>query len=174
MKILIFRCFRFLLPVLFGLLSGCWLTQHESIGANASPAELLHKGMYGSRTLHDASASWVTNPNTLEKIYADLNKRQLNDGVVLPDIDYDIYGVLFLEMGQRPTGGYAIDFSPSSSRVIDKQAVIKISWNTPQKGLLLTQALTSPFILLKVYRVDITTIIVLDQDEQTLFEIPVR
>ena len=174
MRILIFRCFRFLLVVLFGLLSGCWLTQHESIGAQSNPAELLRKGVYGSCTLYDASGSWVTNPMALENIYAALNKRQLKDGVVLPNIDFEKYGVLFLEMGQRPTGGYTIDFSPSLSRVIDKQAIIKISWNMPQEGLLLTQAVTSPFILLKIYRADITSIIVVDQNEKILFEIPVR
>ncbi len=174
MRILIFRCFRFLLVVLLGLLSGCWLTQHESIGANSDPAELLHKGVYGSRTLYDASASWVTNPIALENTYAALNKRQLKDAVVLPNIDFEKYGVLFLEMGQRPTGGYTIDFSPSLSRVIDKQAIIKISWNMPQEGLLLTQAVTSPFILIKVDRANITSIIVVDQNEKLLFEIAIR
>jgi hypothetical protein len=168
------RHFRFLLVILLGLFSGCWLVQQESVGNGSSLAELLRNGVYGTRTLQKSSATWITNHTALEHVYSALNKRQLKDGEALPDIDFETYGVLFLEMGQKPTGGYAIDFTPSLSRVIDKQAVISISWNTPEKGVLLTQAVTSPFMLLKIYRADIISIAVLNQDEQPLFEIPIK
>lgn len=169
----IFRHFRSLLIILFGLLSGCWPSQEKGAGDNFNPAEFLCSGVYGARTAQNPSAMWITNRTLLEQVYSLLNKRQLQDGEALPDIDFDVYGVLLLEMGQRPTGGYDIDFVPSLSRVINKQAVIYISWNTPDKGVLLTQAMTSPFLMLKIYRADITSIVVVDQDEQLLFEIPV-
>jgi len=168
------RLFRFLLIILLGLLSGCWLTQKESVGNGSNPAELLRNGVYGTRTLRESSATWITNRATLEQVYSALNKRQLKDIEILPNIDFDQYGVLFLEMGQRPTGGYSIDFTPSLSHVVDEQAVISISWNTPEDGVLLTQAVTSPFMFLKICRVDIVSIAVLDQGEQPLFEIPVK
>jgi len=168
------RHFRFLLVILLGLLSGCWLTQQESAGNDSIPAELLRSGVYGSRTLQDSSATWITNRKALEAVSSALSKRQIKDGEVLPDIDFERYGVLYLEMGQKPTGGYSIDFIPSLSRMIDKQAFIRISWNTPKEGVLLTQAVTSPFMLLKIRRAHITSIVVLNQDEQPLFEIPIE
>ena len=174
MRLLSFRYFQFILIILLGPLSGCWLTQQKSAGDSSNPVELLRSGVYGSRTLQDSSATWITNRTVLEHVYSALNKRYLKGGVALPDIDFDTYGVLFLEMGQRPTGGYSIEFTPSQSRVVDKQAVIIISWNTPEEGVFLTQAVTSPFILLKFRRVHITSIAVLDQNEQLLFEIPVK
>ena len=166
------RHFRFLLVILLGLLSGCCLTQQESTGDSSHPIELLRSGVYGARTLQDSSATWITTRAALEHVYSALGKRQLKDSVALPDIDFDTYGVLFLEMGQRPTGGYSIDFTPSQSCVVDKQAVIITSWNTPEEGVFLTQAVTSPFMLLKIRRIDIVSIAVLDQNEQPLFEIP--
>jgi hypothetical protein len=168
------RHFRFLLVILLGLLSGCWLTQQESAGDSSNPVELLRSGVYGARTLRKSSAAWITNHTALKHVYSALNKRQLKDGETLPNIDFNTCGVLFLEMGQRPTGGYSIDFTPSLSRVVDKQAIIHVSWNTPEEGVLLTQAVTSPFMLLKIHRVDIASIAVLDQNEQPLFEIPVK
>jgi len=174
MRILHTRQLRFLLTILLGLLSGCWFTQQESAGNSSIPAEVLRSGVNGARTIHDSSALWISSRAVLEHVYTVLNNHQLKNSKTLPNIDFDKYGVLFLEMGQRPTGGYSIDLTPSLSRVIDKQAVINISWNTPLEGLLLTQAVTSPFLLLKIYRADIISILVVDQNEQPLFEIPVR
>lgn len=174
MRNTIFLYFRFLAIILLGMLSGCWLTQQEGAGAGPNPAELLHKGVNGPRTLDHASATWITHRIVLEQVYSALNNRQLKGVNTPPDIDFETYGVLFLEMGQRPTGGYTIDFDPSSSRVMDKQAVIKIFWNTPNEDTFVTQAMTSPFMLLKIYRAGITSIRVVDQDEQPVFEIPVR
>ncbi len=174
MRNTIFRYFRFLLIILLGLLSGCLLTQQDSAGDGSKPAELLYSGVYGTRTMHGPSALWITNRLDLEQVYSNLNKRHLKDAVAPPDIDFDVYGVLFLEMGQKPTGGYAIDFSPSLSRVIHKQAVINIFWKVPDEGVLLTQTVTSPFMLLKVQRVGRTSIRVIDQVEHPLFEISIK
>jgi hypothetical protein len=160
--------------ILLGLLSGCWLVQQEPSAAGSNPAELLNKGVYGSRTLHDASATWITDRMALEEVYSALNKRQLKNDETLADMDFEAYGVLFLEMGQQQTGGYTIDFVPSLSRVVNGQAVIKILWNTPNEGAYVTQAMTSPFMLLKINLAGITSIRVVDRDEETLFEIPLQ
>ncbi len=101
-----------------------------------------------------------------------MNKRQLKDSEVLPDIDFDVYGVLFLEMGQKPTGGYSIDFNPSLSRVVDKQAVIQYFLEYSGGRRIIDPGSDKPFHMLKIYRADITSIAVLNQDEQPLFEIP--
>ena len=174
MRNTIFLYFRFLAIVFLGMLWGCWLTQQDGNGASPVPAELLIKGVNGSRTSDHASATWITHRIALEQVYFALNKRQLNGGYTPPDIDFETYGVLLLEMGQKPTGGYTMDFDPSSARVMDKQAVIKIFWHTPNEGAFVTQAVTSPFMLIKIYRTGIVSIRVIDQDGQPLFEIPVR
>ena len=167
--------FRFFVIIFIGLFSGCWFTQQPESADNGSvSAVLLYSGVSGVRTMKDASALWITNRKALEDVFSALSRRQIEDGDVLLDIDFDRYGVLYLEMGQKPTGGYSIDFIPSLSRVIDKQAFINISWNTPGEGVFLTQAVTSPFILIKICRADITSIVVVDQDEQPLFELSIE
>ena len=173
MSAIIFRYFRFLLILLIALLSGCWLTQKDSTGFNTNVFELLQSGVYGSRTLQESSATWINNSADLEQIYAALNKHQMGNNSTLPDIDFELFGVLLLEMGQRPTGGYAIHFDPALSRVVDKKAGIHVNWKTPADGMLLTQALTSPFLLLKIPKADIVSILVFDSDKEPLFEISV-
>ena len=117
---------RYFLILLLGLLSGCWLTQKESVGNGYALAELLHSNVYGTRVLEDASATWITDHTTLEQTYSSLGKHQIDTGKVLPEIDFETYGILLVEMGQKPTGGYAINFDPSLSCLIDKKAIIHV------------------------------------------------
>jgi hypothetical protein len=162
---------RYFLILLLGLLSGCWLTQKDSVGNASNHAELLRSGVYGTRTLQESSASWITNRMALVETISNLDKHQIESGGELPEIDFEIYGILLLEMGQRPTGGYAINFDSSLSYVVDKKVVIHVILKPPAEGMVVTQAVTSPFMLLKIRHVDITSISVLDQNEQALFEL---
>ena len=164
---------RYFLILLLGLLSGCWLTQKDSVGNASNHAELLRSGVYGTRALQESSASWITNRTTLEQTYSNLGKHQIESGGELPEIDFETFGILLLEMGQRPTGGYAISFDPSLSSVVDKKSIIHVIWKTPKDGVIVTQAVTSPFMLLKIRHADITSISVLDQNEQSLFELSI-
>ena len=164
---------RFCVIILLGLLSGCWFSQHNSMGNGTNFAELLHSGTFGNLDLQDASATWITDHTSLEQFYTALSKHHVNGDNKAPEIDFKKYGVLLLEMGQKPTGGYSIIYEPSKSNIADRQAVIRVTWNVPQDGMVVTQALTSPFLLLKVWRCNLDSIIVLDQKEQTLFELPI-
>lgn len=169
------RWLRILVITLFGLISGCWFNTHNQACNARNLAEPIRSGAHGRAAQKSAHATWISNPEALQHVFAAIDRYHLgnNDNVAL-DIDWRCYGVLFIEMGQKPSGGYAIDFTPSLSRVVGKQALIRISWNTPEEGVLLTQAVTSPFLLLKIYRADITSIVVLNQDEQPLFNIPIE
>ena len=168
------RYFRFLLALLLGLLPGCWLAQQESAGDDSGRAELLRKGVHGTRTLQGYSTTWITNRTTLQQVFTALNKRQLKNGEVLPDINFEVYGVLFLEMGQRPTGGFSINFNPSLTRIVGGQLSIHIDWVVPKEGKLVTQVVTSPFILLKIMHTNIDSILIWDQNKTSLFKIPIE
>ena len=165
---------RYLLILLLSFLSGCWLSPKDSVGNVSSHAELLRSGVYGTRALQESSASWITNRTALEQTYSNLSKHQTEYSGTLPEIDFKKYGILFLEMGQRPTGGYTINFDPSLSCVVDKTSVIRVIWKTPKDGVIVTQAVTSPFMLLIIRHVDITSISVMDQNEQSLFELSIK
>ena len=174
MKYIKNRLLRLFLFIIIGFLSGCWLEQHDIAGDGSDPAKLLLNGAYGTRTLRESSTTWITNPTTLKQVYAALNKHQTGNEEEPPDINFETDAVLLLEMGQKPTGGYSIDFVPSLSRKVDTRAVIHVSWNTPKKGAVLTQVVTSPFMLLKIRRSGITSITIIDQNERPLFDIAIK
>jgi hypothetical protein len=169
------RCGRISVIILFSLISGCWFNTHNQLCNALSLVEPIRSGTHGPASQKSATATWISDAEALQHVFTAINRYQLgNDDNVAPDINWRRYGVLFIEMGQKPTGGYSIGFTPSLSRVVDKQAFIRISWNTPEEGVLLTQAVTSPFMLLKICHTDITSIVVLNQNELPLFEIPIK
>jgi hypothetical protein len=72
-------------------------------------------------------------------------------------------GALWIRMGRQTTGGYALELAAPSAQVIKKTAFIRIDWHKPNPGMLVTQAFTSPCLLLKVPKQGIEMIHVIDQ-----------
>jgi len=175
MQNLSIRLILFLVLIMAGVSYGCWFTQLPQ-GDNGNPdrAELLLKGTYGLSTSAEPSATWIKDQATLDMLYQDLNARIGGKSVETPQIDFKKFGVLYLEMGQKPTGGYSIDFEPSKIKTLNKRLEIHISWKFPAQGMAVTQAVTSPFIFLKLDKTNITSILVLDQDDISRFEFPVK
>jgi hypothetical protein len=167
--------FRFFVIIFIGLLSGCWFTQQpESADNGSAPAELLYSGVYGISRLQEASATWISNHTALSELFKELNERRGGNGGSPPEMDFKSYGVLFLEMGQKSTGGFSINFNPSLTRVVGGQLAIHVDWVVPKEGKLVTQVVTSPFILLKIMHTNIDSILVWDQNMTSLFKIPIE
>lgn len=89
----------------------------------------------------------------------------------MPDINFGHSWALLIEMGQKSTGGYSVSLDKFSSRLSDETAVIRINWNTPSKDALMTQIITSPYLMLRLSKENFTKVVVVDQENQTLFEI---
>ena len=169
------RLIIFLVLTIIGMPYGCWFTQQsQGMGTNPARAELMLKGTYGIRTDEEPAATWIKDQETLGTLYQKLNAGHGGKGTTAPQIDFKKFGVLFLEMGQKPSGGYAINFDPSKTQVDNDKLVLHIRWDVPAQGMTVTQAITSPFILLKISKTDISSILVMDHNNRTRFEVPIE
>jgi hypothetical protein len=169
------RLIQILALTLAGIICGCWLNQQPQVSdGNSSRAELLLKGTYGIRTDDDPSATRVKDQVTLDEFYQKLNTRQGGKAIETPQIDFTKFGILLLEMGQKPSGSYTINFDPSKTEVDNDKLVLHVRWDVPAQGMAVTQSVTSPFILLKVSTSDITSIRVFDQNNRSRFEVPIE
>jgi hypothetical protein len=124
----------------------------------------------GSLQAPGATADWIERPGDLI-----LPGFQGDDAKNLPALQWDpaTEGVLRIRMGSRPTGGYALEPAGATAQVIDRTALIRIKWRKPEPGMMVTQAFTSPCLLLKVPRQGLDTIRVIDQQDRVRAEIPV-
>jgi len=173
MKTIDIRRACFFVAILAIMANGCCVMQGNNNSNDKSKSiELLRKGVNSGR-LHEApSATWITTAADLSSVYARLGNLQV-ENLAIPDIDFEIYGLLLIEMGQKPTGGHGIEFDPDLSRFIENQAMVHLRWNTPKEGRVVTQVVTSPYILIKIEKTAIESIIIFDQKQNLLFEISI-
>ncbi|WP_185015663.1 protease complex subunit PrcB family protein [Salinisphaera orenii] len=72
-------------------------------------------------------------------------------------------GVLVVEMGQRPTGGYGIDLDRDKTAIEDDTLTIGMTWSAPRLDAAVSQALVAPCVVLRLPQGDYTDVRVVDQ-----------
>jgi hypothetical protein len=111
----------------------------------------------------------------LRAIRERLDKSSLSDARErIPTLDFSQQGVLLVEMGKKPTGGYRLDLDKRPAIVSDGKVAVTLSWIEPSPGVLLPQFLTSPWILIALYRGDYSLINVLDQNGRVRVQVSVK
>jgi hypothetical protein len=161
-----------LIPVM--LIHGCSLGQNQDNNDTQLWIESIHSGVYGVSTNQDISIKWITNSEQYVAFITAFNKHKLSDNTTsIPDIDFEHFWVLLIEMGQKSTGGYSVSLNNAASLLSGKNAVIRVNWDTPEKGAVVTQVVTSPYLMLRLLKGNFKKIVVVDQEEKTLFAIDV-
>ena len=88
--------------------------------------------------------------------------RMANPASTLPEIDFSADGVLFIWMGRKPSGGYALRLMADRAEVENHAARVPVRWIEPPKGALVIQMLTNPYLLIRLAKGDYDTITVFD------------
>lgn len=76
--------------------------------------------------------------------------------------------LVLVSMGEQPTGGYALALADTVARVANGNAELKVRVVEPDEGAIVTQALTSPCLLLSVERDHVRSVTIVDADERIL------
>jgi len=79
--------------------------------------------------------------------YESLWRTHIND-TPAPSVDFEKESVVFLIMGPRPTGGYAV--TPESVTRSGNDLFVKTRIQEPEKGAMTTQAFTAPYAVIAV------------------------
>lgn len=92
----------------------------------------------------------------------------------LPEVDFAHERVLRLDMGRRPTAGYALGLLTGEAAVTDGLATLRIEWREPEPGRLQAQVVTQPCLVLALPRGEHGALRVLDQAGRERFraEVP--
>ena len=69
--------------------------------------------------------------------------------------------------------GYSLKLDPESCSISQETAYISLVWIEPAPGMVAAQVITNPFILLKLSKGGYDAVKVVDQHEQTRFDLPV-
>lgn len=123
-----------------------------------------HCGQSGSQAL------WITTRQQFQEVYAGLRRSYIGGQSAPPAVDFSTDGVLLLAMGQKNTGGYGLRLADDTPGVVNGLLELKVQWLAPRRGMLVTQALTSPCLLLRISQGDFSRIRISDQSGQTRFD----
>lgn len=113
------------------------------------------------------SSQWITTQKQLDRLYVQLNKQVMGGKPVVPRLDFITSGVLLLNMGKKPTGGYQLKLPEQTLVIKDDTAVLQVEWIEPSRGAMLTQVLTSPCLLVRMPLAGYRHIRVVDQNNVT-------
>jgi len=78
-------------------------------------------------------------------------------------IDWHDQGVVWLYMGLKNSGGYALNLAMPEAMVSRGIAVITVQWREPRPGAIVTQQLTSPCLVLKIPKGNYDEIVIQDE-----------
>jgi PrcB C-terminal len=113
-----------------------------------------------------AGAEWIDRPDGLGRL-----PKRLAMPVRLREYQWDpsAEGLLWIHMGTRPTGGYRLVLAAPTARLRGGVATIHVRWQEPAPGSFVTQAITSPCLLLKMPKKGIEQVVIKDQNDRTRF-----
>jgi hypothetical protein len=115
---------------------------------------------------------WINSQDDLDKAFRASRGAFMSPGASQsPTVDFDKYGVVLLTMGQQRTGGYAIKLTSDELAVEDSVATLRIQWQEPQPGMMVTQALTQPCVFIQVPRGSYQTLRAVDQNGKVRAEL---
>jgi PrcB C-terminal len=93
---------------------------------------------------------WVTDPDQLAAAVTAAKSSDLTTQVARHPVDWKHEGLVWIDMGLKPSGGYALSLAAPTAAVSAEVAVITVRWRQPRPGSVVTQQLTSPCLVLKL------------------------
>lgn len=94
---------------------------------------------------------WVESQKEYQALFGKLRQSHMDAQTINPPVvDWSHDAVILVGMGQKNTGGYLLDLASTHASVNKGILGIVVQWQEPKPGMIVTQALTSPCLLLKI------------------------
>ncbi|MGD8497595.1 MAG: protease complex subunit PrcB family protein [Chromatiales bacterium] len=120
----------------------------------------------------DPVARWLPDAQAFEAAVAEAEQPRLgSSSSVSHDVDFSKETVLLISMGQLATGGYGLRLAEESLPVVSGVGTLRVEWIEPPPDAFVTQALTSPCLLVALPREGYDVLRVVDQNGQIRFEL---
>jgi hypothetical protein len=132
--------------------------------ANASGALTAAVVRAGSRCGGDEEgtrARWIASEGAYRDALASGGLVAEGDASPAP-VDFTREVLVLVAMGVRPTGGYALALADPEVKLADGVATIVVRFEGPPPGAMVTQALTSPCLLIRLPREGVRAVRVVD------------
>ena len=127
------------------------------------PVEMIWAGRQCGCEAHQPRVRWMTDPDQFAAAMADAKSSDLKMQVARHPVDWKQEGLVWIDMGLKPSGGYALSLAAPTAAVSAEVAVITVRWRQPRPGSVVTQQLTSPCLVLTLPQSNFHTIEIEDE-----------
>lgn len=111
------------------------------------PVFVLAAETYG--IAKDARREVVRDPDTWQRLWSEVQRTRM----IAPPVDFEKQMVLLATLGERRTGGYAIEIV--RAEIVEGTLIVHVKETAPTPGALATMALTAPMHAVAVPRSDL-------------------
>ena len=115
-------------------------------------------------------AAWLRDEAEFRALWARVTRWRL-DPPPVPVIDWLDEIAVLVSMGTHPTSGYTLDLAGDTADIVDGTLVLPVFWVEPDPGSPRLQVITSPCLLLKMKRLSVTKLKIVDQNGRVRTEI---
>ncbi|MBU0730684.1 MAG: protease complex subunit PrcB family protein [Proteobacteria bacterium] len=133
---------------------------------------VLDSGIHFNRPGQKTQALWLRDNKSYEGLRGKIPRQMLggsNKSFLLPDFANE--GILFVAMGEKPSAGYSLSLAEDTALLTDGIASVRIHWLEPQQGMITAQVVTSPWMMIRLPKLNFGKIRVTDQDDRVRAEI---
>lgn len=159
--------------LLAAVLTSCSQSPLTTSGTQQQPvaAEVLHSSLLCGDDIQQPIALWIKDQPQLAHRYEQFNA-QASDPVFAPTLDFERSSALLIAMGPQPSTGYLLNFIPGQDNVwqAGSTLVVSVDWGSPEPDSVQAQVITSPCLLLRLDKLAVKRIKVLDQDGEIKLE----
>lgn len=110
-----------------------------------------------------SSLTLVAGADQLERILSAVNGRKLGPSPPAPVVDFDAEYVVYIQMGQKPSGGHGLELADPYARIDDGTALFRLRWIEPEPGAIVTQVLTNPCLIVALPKGAYRWIVITDE-----------
>lgn len=134
----------------------------RSIACSTLPVTASTYHIRNSQDLQKVSG--LSNKSVLGKDKNQTSQQAISTLLITKDL-------LVINMGQKPTGGYTLKPLSKNIQFEGSEAKLKVLWQAPAKGMLVTQVLTPFCLVLEIPEIRYKTLYIIDQHSRILFSI---
>lgn len=112
--------------------------------------EVIHEGSYSA--IGDKRELIIYNDSQYRALMNDLYKN-LDQMPKIPDVDFKKNSLVAVFIGSRASGGYGVKID--SIIETSNKLIVNITETTPGKNCMVTDAITSPYVIVKITKTDL-------------------
>ena len=120
----------------------------------------------------DASARWIADTETLQRLLKGAHRSLIGKDIELPAFDFQQRHLLLVGMGKKPNPGYRLELLDENLEREGTDLIIRLRWKQPEPGRLYAMVISYPCLWLDMPQLTGTGVRIVDEQGRQRLYLP--